>query len=104
MNPRISLLTAGRVLRQLRGDHRTVAMLRRVIGEHIALDLQLTSDLPLVYADSTSVDQIVMNLALNARDAMNEGGNLTISSSVVEIDEAYQTHTHDAQLGRFIGA
>ena len=82
--------------------NQTVGMLRRVIGEHITLDMQLAPDLPLVYADTTSVDQVIMNLALNSRDAMAEGGKLTLLSSAVEIDEAYCAHTPDAQVGRFV--
>ena len=60
--------------------NQTVGMLRRVIGEHITLDMELAPDLPLVYADTTSVDQVIMNLALNSRDAMADGGKLTLSS------------------------
>ena len=82
--------------------NQTVGMLRRVIGEHIALDMQLADELPLVYADTTSVDQVIMNLALNARDAMTEGGKLTISSAPVEIDDAYCARIPDAQVGRFV--
>jgi CheY-like chemotaxis protein len=82
--------------------HQTVGMLRRVIGEHIILDMQLAPDLPLIYADTTSMDQVIMNLALNSRDAMEEGGSLTISSTAVEIDDAYCAHTPDAQPGRFV--
>ena len=63
-------------------------MLRRVIGEHIVIDTRLAPELPLIFADATNVDQIMMNLALNARDAMPEGGRLTLSSAAVEIDEA----------------
>ena len=80
----------------------TAGMLRRVIGEHIALDMQLTPDLPPIYADTSSVDQVIMNLALNARDAMSDGGKLTLSSAAVEIDEAYRRRTPDAQLGRYV--
>jgi two-component system, cell cycle sensor histidine kinase and response regulator CckA len=78
----------------------TVSMLRRVIGEHIAIDMQLWPELPLIFADASSVDQVIMNLALNARDAMPDGGRLTLSSSAVEIDEAYRTRNQEAQLGR----
>jgi PAS domain S-box-containing protein len=82
--------------------NQTVGMLRRVIGEHITLDMQLAPDLPLIYADTTSMDQVIMNLALNSRDAMEDGGNLTISSTAVEIDDAYCAHTPEAQPGRFV--
>ncbi len=77
----------------------TVAMLRRIIGEHIALDMQLAADLPPIFADSSSVDQVVMNLALNARDAMPDGGKLTLAAVQVEIDEAACARNPEAQLG-----
>ena len=54
----------------------TVTMLRRIIGEHIAIDLQLAPELPPIFADPSNVDQVIMNLALNARDAMSDGGKL----------------------------
>ena len=82
--------------------NQTVGMLRRVIGEHIALDMQLALDLPFAYADTTSVDQVIMNLALNSRDAMPDGGKLTLSTNAIEINDAYCARTPDAQPGRFI--
>lgn len=80
----------------------TVGMLRRIIGEHIALDMQLAPDLPPIFADSSSVDQVIMNLALNARDAMPDGGKLTIQTSLAEIDEAACDRNAEAQLGQHI--
>ncbi len=80
----------------------TVAMLRRLIGEHIALDMQLTPDLPPIFADPSSVDQVIMNLALNARDAMLEGGKLTLATVQVEIDETARARNPEAQLGTHI--
>src|SRR5205814_3428406 len=77
----------------------TVAMLRRIIGEHIALDMQLAPDLPPIFADSSSVDQVIMNLALNARDAMPKGGKLTIGTLQVEVDEAAHGRNAEAKLG-----
>ena len=77
-------------------------MLRRIIGEHIALDMQLAPDLPPIFADPSSVDQVVMNLALNARDAMPDGGKLTIAVVQVEIDEAARARNPEAQLGPHI--
>jgi CheY-like chemotaxis protein len=77
-------------------------MLRRVIGEHIALDLQLTPDLPPVLADASNVDQVVMNLALNARDAMRDGGKLTFTTTLTEIDEAAQALHPRVQAQRFV--
>jgi PAS domain S-box-containing protein len=80
----------------------TVAMLRRIIGEHIALDMQLALDLPPIFADSSSVDQVIMNLALNARDAMPDGGKLTLATVQVVIDETARARNPEAQLGPHI--
>jgi two-component system, cell cycle sensor histidine kinase and response regulator CckA len=80
----------------------TVTMLRRIIGEHIAIDLQLTPDLPPIFADASNVDQVIMNLALNARDAMPDGGKLTLTTTRVEIDKVYRARNSEAQLGPHI--
>jgi len=56
-------------------------MLGRLIGEHIAIDLQLASDLWPVRADAAQLEQVLVNLALNARDAMPEGGRLAIETA-----------------------
>jgi two-component system, cell cycle sensor histidine kinase and response regulator CckA len=54
------------------------AMLRRLIGEHITITTELAADLHAVMADATQLEQVLMNLAVNARDAMPHGGALTI--------------------------
>jgi signal transduction histidine kinase/CheY-like chemotaxis protein len=63
-------------------------MLRRIIGEDVALLIDTAGTLPVVQADSGMVEQVVMNLAVNARDAMRKGGALTIGTSGAEIGEA----------------
>ncbi len=80
----------------------TVAMLRRVIGEHIAIDLQLGADMPPVFADASNIDQVVMNLALNARDAMRDGGRLTFTTTLTELDEADRGKHPGVQARRFV--
>jgi two-component system, cell cycle sensor histidine kinase and response regulator CckA len=80
----------------------TVAMLRRLIGEHIALDMQLTPNLPPIFADPSNVEQVIMNLALNARDAMSDGGKLTLITTRVEVDNASRARHPEAQLGPYI--
>ncbi len=60
-------------------------LLRRVIGEDIRLTSQLAPSLPTIEIDPTQLEQIVMNLALNARDAMPSGGQLAIETTLVEL-------------------
>ena len=68
-------------------------LLRRLISEDVELVTALAADLQPVRVDPASIEQILVNLAVNARDAMPVGGRLTIETSNVEIDEAY-TLTH----------
>jgi|HubBroStandDraft_6_1064221.scaffolds.fasta_scaffold00376_13 two-component system cell cycle sensor histidine kinase/response regulator CckA len=65
----------------------TSKMLQRLIGDDIELVTILTPDLGRVRADKGQVEQVVMNLAVNARDAMPEGGKLTITIASAELDE-----------------
>ena len=77
-------------------------MLQRLLGETIALEFRPPPELALVHADVGMVEQVIMNLAVNARDAMPKGGTLTISTSPVEVNEAYvQTHP-EAHSGQFV--
>ena len=77
-------------------------MLERLLGETITLEFNPPPELPLVQADRGMIEQVIMNLAVNARDAMPKGGTLTISTSPVELNDAYvQTHP-EARLGAFV--
>jgi len=69
-------------------------MLRRLIGEDIDLRLDLAKDAGQVNVDPGKIEQVIMNLAVNSRDAMPQGGMLTIQTSNVDLDEHYSaTHT-----------
>jgi CheY-like chemotaxis protein len=64
-------------------------MLRRVIGEDVELNAVLEPDLDSVQADVNQLEQVIMNLAVNARDAMPEGGKLTISTTNIMLDSLF---------------
>jgi nitrogen-specific signal transduction histidine kinase/CheY-like chemotaxis protein len=75
----------------------TENLLRRLIGENIELVVLLNSDLGRIKADSGQLEQVIMNLAVNARDAMPSGGKLIMETSNVDIDEKYSSQ-HDTTV------
>ncbi|HMK24332.1 MAG TPA: PAS domain S-box protein, partial [Terriglobales bacterium] len=77
-------------------------MLTRVVGEDVALVIDLQTDLGKVKLDPVQVEQVVMNLAANARDAMPEGGKLTITTRNVELDEDYVHIRTIVPSGRYV--
>ena len=78
-------------------------MLARTLGEHIILDTELTGEPWSIQADRGQVEQVIVNLAVNARDAMSEGGTLTISTTNATLDEdALRTHTGPARPERYL--
>jgi two-component system cell cycle sensor histidine kinase/response regulator CckA len=77
-------------------------MLRRLIGEDIDLRLSLGADLGRVHADPGRLEQILMNLAVNARDAMPKGGTLTLETANVYLDEHYSSRHLSARTGSYI--
>lgn len=108
-----SAMRAAELTRQLllfsrkTGDHRRPIqlndtledigkLLRRVIGEHIELVVKLEPNLWLVEADASQIEHVVINLAVNARDAMPDGGTLELETSNVVIGEGYISDHPDA--------
>ncbi len=77
-------------------------MLHRLLGEPITLEFTPPPELPVVRADAGMIEQVVMNLAVNARDAMPKGGVLTISLSPIHLTEEYVLLHPEARAGRFV--
>ncbi len=77
-------------------------MLPRLLGEDVALKTNCAGKLPAIEADAGMVEQVIMNLAVNARDAMPKGGELTIITGVSEIDADYVRRRPEARVGQFV--
>jgi len=87
-------------LRELVGV--TGKMVERLIGESITLDFHPPDSLPLIQGDAGMIEQVVMNLAINARDAMPRGGTLTISLAPMSIDSIFAETHPQARVGNFV--
>ena len=77
-------------------------MIQRLIGEHVELVMDLTSDLGEINADPGQLEQVVLNLAVNARDAMPEGGRLLIETANAELDEGYIGSHAPVEAGPYV--
>ncbi len=77
-------------------------MLGRLLGENITLVFDGKSAPPLVDADAGMMEQVLINLSVNARDAMPRGGQITISTEIVEIDETRAAARPERRAGRFV--
>jgi PAS domain S-box-containing protein len=77
-------------------------LLRRTIRENIALHIMPMSGIPPAVADANQLENAILNLAINARDAMPDGGQLTIETGVVDLDEAYSRRSPDVKPGRYV--
>jgi CheY-like chemotaxis protein len=77
-------------------------MLRRLLGEDITLQVNYAAALPLIHADPGMMEQILLNLSVNARDAMPKGGRLFVNTSVVNIAEAQARQIAGAAPGDYV--
>ena len=77
-------------------------MLRRLIGEDIELNLELEPELSRVTVDAASIEQVVMNLVVNARDAMPQGGALTIRTAELEVEPSLPGMPPGIKPGRYV--
>jgi PAS domain S-box-containing protein len=77
-------------------------MLERLLGEDISLQLELSDKPALIEADPSMMEQIILNLAVNARDAMLNGGRLAIQVSHCQIDEAHSHKSLEASPGHYV--
>jgi two-component system cell cycle sensor histidine kinase/response regulator CckA len=77
-------------------------MLRRLVGEDIVLEVDCAADLPLMHGDRTMVEQVLLNLVVNARDAMPRGGRLSLATSLVVHDPAKSAAGAEAGPGTFV--
>jgi CheY-like chemotaxis protein len=77
-------------------------MLGRLIGDDVELKSVLRSDLGTIKADPSQLEQLLMNLAINARDAMPKGGKIAIETANVEIDETYARQHPSTKPGRYV--
>jgi CheY-like chemotaxis protein/nitrogen-specific signal transduction histidine kinase len=77
-------------------------MLERLVGEDVKMRVALGAASAAVHADPHQLEQVIMNLAVNARDAMPDGGRLRIETADIELDESYVRSHPEARVGRYV--
>lgn len=77
-------------------------MLRRTIRENIDIRFALTDNMRFISADASRIDQIIMNLVVNAQDAIPEKGTITIETAVVQLDDEYISKHSEVEAGKYL--
>jgi two-component system, cell cycle sensor histidine kinase and response regulator CckA len=79
------------------------SLLARTLGDDISYEYEYGKNLPPISADRAMIEQVILNIAVNARDAMPRGGQIVISTGVTEVEPAYvERHATEARPGRFV--
>jgi two-component system cell cycle sensor histidine kinase/response regulator CckA len=95
-------IVSAKLIDPAAGVHALEPMLRLLIGEHIRLQVQVADPTGSIQIDPGQLDQIVMNLVVNARDAMPDGGTVTIEVSSTSFDEAYAMEHFEVTAGKYV--
>ena len=77
-------------------------MIRHLLTDDIVLKVHYTPNLPAIHADPTMMEQVIMNLVINARDAMPRGGQVNVNTAVIRIDDAHVKLHPEARAGEFV--
>ena len=77
-------------------------MVERILGSSITVATDVPTDLPPIYGDPGQIEQAILNIALNAKDAMPDGGQLTLGISLVDVDEAFAAGHRPMPSGRYV--
>jgi two-component system NtrC family sensor kinase len=77
-------------------------MLRQLVGEHISVETECSPELPAIFADRGMVEQVIVNLTINARDAMLRGGRVVLRGTEVVVDQERCSKNPEASCGRFV--
>ena len=77
-------------------------LMQRTVHENVELSVIANDKLPLAVADANQLENAILNLVINARDAMPDGGQLTVETAFVELDEVYASAQPDVKPGRYI--
>ena len=79
-------------------------MLHRLVGEHIEMETALAPGLDAVKADRGQIEQVILNLVVNARDAMPDGGRLSIETANVHLNDGCRARISAAPAGDYVDA